>query len=508
MKKDTHIKGEKKGKASLIVSSKIRVILFCLLLLTFFGIGIYLPIRPVESVIEKRKLAEFPKPTLENVWDGSWFTDLSTWYTDTYPTRETMISMQTQFETLYGIRETAIYGDTSAQGDEIPDENEGKIEAAPLLTEIIEEDEGADGEGESSSSETVLEGKQDGSTPEEKEEKGQEIETGKSEKVEKISEETTGEKAEEKDKEVKNEDGGVKVQPEVAGTVYVAENRGFTLYYFYQKGADTYASMLNTVAKKLAGIATVYDIVVPNSFGVNLDEEIQEAMNTSNQGKAIQYIYNRLDKSIKTVETYQNLRSHNSEYLYFKTDHHWTALGAYYVYRALCEVKGVEPHDLSEFEKKEFPDFIGTFYAYSNQSPALAGNPDVVEAYIPKGTNTEKIHPRKGEPYDFPIISDATSMSKANKYLAFIGGDQPLIEIKNPQIKDGSACILIKESYGNAFAPFLVDHYENYYIVDYRHFKGNVVDLAKKHKNTDVIFLNNTAATSVNKSKLMLGIFK
>ena len=247
---------------------------------------------------------------------------------------------------------------------------------------------------------------------------------------------------------------------------------------------------------------------MPNSFGVNLDEDIQKNMNTSNQGEAINYIYKKLNKSIKTVETYNQLRNHNSEYLYFKTDHHWTALGAYYVYRSFCETKGIHPHELGNYKKKKFPDFLGSFYAYSNQSKALKKNPDTVEAYIPIATNKEKITPREGKPYQYDIISDANKFSSANKYLAFIGGDQPLIEINNPKLKDDSSCIIIKESYGNAFVPFLVDHYQYVYVVDYRYYTGDVAKVAAKHTNTDIIFLNNTAATSVEKSKLMLGIFK
>lgn len=470
----------KQGKKSTI-RDRIRMILFMVILLALCIIGLILPLRPKESLIEKRKLAEFPKPTVSGIWDGSWFSELTTWYADSYPLREVLISIQTQTEALYGIRETAIYGDTTKQGDHIPEAENSRPIAAPVIDEI--EDEESDEEelkpsvnSKGKDSEVEINQKKPDNTVEEEENAG--------------------------------EEGAVKVQPEVAGTIYVAENRGFSLYYFYQKGADTYASMLNTVAKKIDGSATMYDIVVPNSYGVNLDEEIQEKMKTSNQGKAIDYIYSRLDPSIKTVETYHTLRKHNSEYLYFNTDHHWTALGAYYVYRQWCEEKGITPHELSEFEQKEFPGFVGTFYAYSNQSPALASNPDTVVAYVPMATNTQTIHPPTGGTYEFPIISDASKMSKGNKYLTFIGGDQPLIEIKNPNITDGSSCIIIKESYGNAFVPFLVDHYENVYVVDYRHYKGNVVELAKKNKNTDLIFLNNTEAVGTKKSKQMLSIFK
>ena len=476
---------------------KIRITVVSVIIILLMITGFLIFLRPAESDLEKRKLAVFPTPTLAAVLNGSFFMDISKWYADTYPLREKMIAFQSNTEDLYGIRNTVIYGDTGQKADAIPKEDG---ETAPIISDIaVEEDSDKtsnvteslpDGNNGSASSTAIVQNSvSDGSIQAENKEAA-----------------NSQEMAKEDEKPAK--DGTLKVQPEVAGTVYIAENRGFTLYYFYKKGADLYASMLNTVAKKIGNSATIYDIVVPNSFGVNLDEDIQKNMNTSNQGEAINYIYKKLNKSIKTVETYNQLRNHNSEYLYFKTDHHWTALGAYYVYRSFCETKGIHPHELGDYKEKKFPEFLGSFYAYSNQSKALKKNPDTVEAYIPIATNKEKITPREGKPYQYDIISDANKFSSANKYLAFIGGDQPLIEINNPKLKDDSSCIIIKESYGNAFVPFLVDHYQYVYVVDYRYYTGDVAKVAAKHTNTDIIFLNNTAATSVEKSKLMLGIFK
>ena len=455
---------------------KIRITVVSVIIILLMITGFLIFLRPVESDLEKRKLAVFPTPTLAAVLNGSFFTDISKWYADTYPLREKMIAFQSNTEDLYGIRNTVIYGDTGQKADAIPKEDG---ETAPIISDIaVEED------SDKTSNVNVTESLPDGNN-------------GSVSSAAIVQNSVSDGSIQAENKEAANRQEMAK-----------AENRGFTLYYFYKKGADLYASMLNTVAKKIGNSAMIYDIVVPNSFGVNLDEDIQKNMNTSNQGEAINYIYKKLNKSIKTVETYNQLRNHNSEYLYFKTDHHWTALGAYYVYRSFCETKGIHPHELGDYKKKKFPDFLGSFYAYSNQSKALKKNPDTVEAYIPIATNKEKITPREGKPYQYDIISDANKFSSANKYLAFIGGDQPLIEINNPKLKDDSSCIIIKESYGNAFVPFLVDHYQYVYVVDYRYYTGDVAKVAAKHTNTDIIFLNNTAATSVEKSKLMLGIFK
>lgn len=98
-------------------------------------------------------------------------------------------------------------------------------------------------------------------------------------------------------------------------------------------------------------------------------------------------------------------------------------------------------------------------------------------------------------------------MNPGNRYNAFIFGDNPLTTIDNPQITDGSACLLIKESYGNAFAPYLVDHYAHVYVVDYRYYKDSLASLIKDKGITDVIFVNNAMAISEKNSKTMMKLF-
>ena len=81
-------------------------------------------------------------------------------------------------------------------------------------------------------------------------------------------------------------------------------------------------------------------------------------------------------------------------------------------------------------------------------------------------------------------------------------GDNPLTEIHNEQKADGSSIIVVKESFGNAFVPFLVDHYEYVYVVDYRYFKsatGKTLAEFVSEKGCDtVLFINNLTATSAS----------
>lgn len=288
-------------------------------------------------------------------------------------------------------------------------------------------------------------------------------------------------------------DATIHDEPEKAGTIYVVDNRGFEIYGFSRDGADGYINMINTAAAQLKDVATVYDILVPTSIAVNLDEENQKKINSSSQEDTFAYIYGHLDPSIVQVPVLDVLKKHNSEYLYFKTDHHWTADGAYYAYQELMNAKGVTPSPLSAYTKTEFDGFVGTFYSYSDMSDTLKNNPDTVVAYTPS-CNDMTYTDSKGEEHKWNVVADATDYSEGSKYYCFIGGDQPYSKIENPNITDGSSCVVIKESYGNAFVPFLVNSYQTVHVVDYRYYTGNLIDLVKENNVQDVIYINNANA--------------
>lgn len=288
-------------------------------------------------------------------------------------------------------------------------------------------------------------------------------------------------------------DGTIHAEPEKAGTIYIAEDRGFELYGFSLAGADAYINMMNTAASQLSSLATVYDILVPTSIAVNLDDEMQAKIGSSSQEQTFNYIYGHLDASIKQVPVLDVLKEHNNEYLYFKTDHHWTADGAYYAYQELMKAKGMTPAPLSSYTKNEYGGFVGTFYSYSQMSDTLKNNPDTVVTYTPTCNNMTYTD-TKDQEIQWNVVADPTNYSAANKYVCFIGGDQPYSKIENPNITDGSSCVVIKESYGNAFVPFLVNSYQTVHIVDYRYFKGNLVSLVRQNQIKDVIYINNANA--------------
>ena len=292
---------------------------------------------------------------------------------------------------------------------------------------------------------------------------------------------------------------------EKVGGYYLSGDTAYELYSFSQAGAQTYASLMNKAADTLAGKATVYDLIIPLHYSVALGADVQDSMSLPDAGKVIPYMYSGMNSDVRTVDAYAALMAHRDEYIYFRTDHHWTATGAYYAYEAYCRQAGITPTPLSSYEKLSFGGFLGTLYSKTGQPSAMGNNPDVVEAYIPKGTNDEYIFDANGGDrtrYRGGVVrrdTDTFYAAAASKYNCFLMGDHPLIEIHNENIsaaRKGTAVLLVKESFGNAFAPFLVDSYEYVYVVDYRYYNGTLSQLVDAKGIDDVIFLNNVVAAT------------
>ena len=409
-----------------ILAFGVTLVLFCLVGLLWFA-------RPETSVLEKRTLTAFPSFTWDTFWSGEYFSQVSTWYADTYPTREHLISMSQRLQSHYGLRGEQLVGGGNMVADEIPDPVESM---APTPTPDP--------------------------TP---------------------SPSPTPEPL---------EDGTVKDLGELQGSIYITDNAGYQLFYFTREGTDAFADAMNRFYKNVGDKVNIYTVIAPTNSGAMLDQAVLDDMGTSDEKAALDYLHSRLDPGIHAVSCIDSLRAHNAEYVYFHTDHHWTALGAYYAYRDFCAEKGIEPHDIKDYtDTITFENFVGTLYSYSGQAPELAANPDTVTAYYPKGTNDMQMTMADGNTYDWNIIYDVSDYPNSEYYGTFVGGDNPFSVAHNPTITDGSAVCVIKDSYGNAFIPWLVDHYEYIYWIDVRYTENTISQMVKDYGIQDVILAIN-----------------
>lgn len=283
------------------------------------------------------------------------------------------------------------------------------------------------------------------------------------------------------------------------GTIYVIGNAAYEAYGYNDDRGASYAELITKVADSLNGVSNVYCMPIPLGSGVMLPEEYKNDVSIGNQGAAIDSVLGHMGDNVIGVDIFETLREHNEEYLYFRTDHHWTQLGAYYAYTKFCEAKGISNHSLDYYGHAAYSGFVGSFYFsysdnYKSTVNALYNAPDIVYTYHPVSNAKMTVNASDGSTYTWPIIKDVTNYNTGVKYSCFIAGDNPFTVIENKDITDGSVCVIVKESYGNAFVPYLVDHYQTVYVIDQRYWSGNVIDFAKSKNATDVIFANNLTA--------------
>lgn len=447
--------GKRSKKKKNYKYTKYKIYAFAVTLMLMAIVALIIPLRPKESQTEKRTLTKFPKFTVSSFLNGEFLNDVSTWYADTFPFREQLMAGNTKYRMLYGFQNNQIVGSIQT-GDSIPTERVTMTSILPTSTQ-------------------------------------KKMETFKNTIRDELATQEAADAA----------NGGKKRRkitkaPEQVGSVYVADDTAFSLYGFSQTPANEYIDAVSALANRVSDDVTVYDIVVPISSGIYLDEKLQAELNCSDQKEAIQYIYDNMDKKVVTVDAYSVLKSHSDQYLYFRTDHHWTALGAYYTYSQLMREMGKTPTSLADYDTMTFDDFIGTLYSASNQAPSLAENPDTVIAYIPLATNDMVYTDEYGNENEYNIIYDVSDWNSSSKYNCFIAGDQPFSVIDNPKLNDESACVVIKESFGNCFVPFLVDHYDKVYVVDYRYYPSGLTSMIREYGIKDVIFINNISAATTS----------
>lgn len=277
------------------------------------------------------------------------------------------------------------------------------------------------------------------------------------------------------------------------GTAVIGDT-GFEIYNYVPSVAGAYAKVINKAGKLFDKDVKVYDILIPTAAGVTLPDNKMDKVNTSRQGESLDKLTKKIKSPVEAVSLYDALMTHRTEYIFYRTDHHWTARGAYYGYRKICEVTGRTPHELSEYTKKNFGGFIGTYYGDTNGNKNL--RKDSVNAFYPLGERISMTyHSETGTSVTSDVIVDSSRFGISGKYLAFMAGDNSYSVITNKGVTDGSVCVVVKESFGNALVPYMADHYSKIYVVDYRYYNEKLSKLVKEKRAQEVFFMNNISMT-------------
>ncbi|WP_315365650.1 DHHW family protein [Oribacterium sinus] len=488
------------------------------LLCCLFVLGVLLPLRPRYSDAEKRELKQFPAFSLQGLFAGSYFRDISSWYQDSYPGKEEWMLLASKTKAFYGLQGEQIYGAAEQVKEDIPTGEGALAETFALKKDTEDGQNGAAEKKESDGEDRGTEEARDKSEGKGQTEAGKGTEEKQEEAEAKqgsdAKQDTTKGKEEngnfetdaEGNLQIKKADKAENVAGEQIGSLYLNGDSAYELFYFSEKAVRAHASLLNTVQAMFPKLK-LSAMIVPNSFGVILDPKVQEKLASSGMDQAIAYSYSLMDKRVNTVNVFDALSAHKKEYIYFRTDHHWTQLGAYYAYQEYCKSMGYSTKPLSDYQKLDFPEFYGTFYFFMNRPESLKGHPDQVTAY--QGSmNSMQYTDSKGNLQEGKLINDASQMLPGNKYNCFMLGDHGYVEIHNEGAPRKKSILILKDSYGNAFVPLLAQDYRDVYVVDYRHYQGNASSLIQEKGIEEILFLNNIMGIGESLSQKMLAVFQ
>lgn len=442
---------------------KLYTVLLVLLLGVAALVGFWslVDVDATESVRENRRLAGKPQFSLAALLDGSYVAQLEEYYSDTFPGREALLDANGVLNKLYifsGKEENnmLVIDHTNNMGDA----GQAMEPVEPVISQIPEEQ----------------------MQPEET-----------------VPQEPVAEEPNYDDMEVTN-----------LGAIVIIGDRAMEIPTATDSIIENYAAAVNNIHDAIGEDTRVISLVTPNSGQFYSPTDMHSG--SHNQKNMIELCYYNMARDILTVDAYSKLEAHKNEYLYFRTDHHWTQLGAYYAYTAFCETVGMEPVALDEFETGSYDRFLGTMYTNTSQYPqsaVLKENPDQLHYYLPIAKTTAAFYAdadigsSTNTTYWTYVVNAELPETEYNKYMCFMSGDHPAALITTDV--EGPVALVLKDSYGNAFLPFLTSHYSKIYVIDPREFNQDgkpSLDLAayvQERDVDDVILVN--YAYAINNAK-------
>ncbi len=229
---------------------------------------------------------------------------------------------------------------------------------------------------------------------------------------------------------------------------------------------EQYAAIINGMAEDLPNVR-VFCGIPPTAAEFYATDPYK-----TNYMSAIAHIYNNLSDKVTPLNLEGAMNINLGHYLYFRTDHHWTHFGSYCAYLEFCDKSGAPFPNIDDFDVTVKEDYLGSWCkatAGTRGYNLLSMEPDRIILYEPvadyRGMSYHDMAFQK------PIKEMVLLNEDFDDYNIFLEGDYP-IEYFHTGNENGKSICVIKESYGNAFSTWLVNSYEDIYVVDYREFNG------------------------------------
>lgn len=234
-------------------------------------------------------------------------------------------------------------------------------------------------------------------------------------------------------------------------------------------------------------------LLVPTS-GLVMQEKLPKNARLFDQEKYIDQVQKAM-KDYNFVDVRDTLMDHNDEYIYYKTDHHWTSAGACLAYDVWSERTGGEAETEDGLVKNVVSDkFRGSLYSKILDADSAY---DEIWTY---GLQKDDAFGSKDctvtidEKQQLDSIYDDEMLQKKDKYAYFLSGNYGQVHIQNQKAASkakGKNILIIKDSFANSFVPFATQDYENIYMVDLRYYNGDMKSYLQEHNITDVLVLYN-----------------
>ena len=227
--------------------------------------------------------------------------------------------------------------------------------------------------------------------------------------------------------------------------------------------------------------------LVPNAAYI-CDQLRPIAAPVHDQSEEILLVRDTVGDALTFVDLTDTLKAHKTEGIYYKTDHHWTSLGAMYAYEALIPALKIENASTDYTAYPVTHDFQGTLASTSG----FTSSKDTINIYVYNDSSLDSLVTYVEEETKTASIYDSSALEQKDKYEVFFGGNHMRVDIQTPKAPERTLLIL-KDSYANCFVQFLLPYYNNIIIIDPRYYYDDLDKLISDKNVTDILYLYNVS---------------
>lgn len=227
-------------------------------------------------------------------------------------------------------------------------------------------------------------------------------------------------------------------------------------------------------------------MVVPNAVTI-LQDYLPNHAPVRDQMKDWEKVKKKLPKSLDVIDVSKALTKHKDEGVFYRTDHHWTSLGAYYAFQAAAQSLGIKTDELKQYKAHTVSNtFEGTLASKSGCHEVT----DTITVYEPQEDDTQFYVTYDDTQEKSRSLFVEKCLEDKDQYTVFFGGNHPRVTIRTTS-ESGRRLLIFKDSYANSFIQFLTPYYEKIILVDPRYYYDNASSIITGEKITDVLFLYN-----------------